>query len=86
LTLIALCQNWLKTVPHIAFAVEDINIAIKGKKVLIKPNSPAKGTTVAFIEDNGAPIEFIQFENKEYEVWPNKCVYLQENYTRIENP
>ena len=54
----------VKTIPHIAFEVEDIYEAIKGKKVIIEPNSPSKGNIVAFIEENGAPIEFIQTGKK----------------------
>jgi hypothetical protein len=50
----------VKTIPHVAFEVEDIYEAIKGKKVIIEPNSPSEGNIVAFIEENGAPIEFIQ--------------------------
>ncbi len=50
----------VKTLPHVAFEVEDIYEAIKGKKVIIEPNSPSEGNIVAFIEENGAPIEFIQ--------------------------
>jgi len=50
----------VKTIPHVAFEVDDIHVAIKGKKVIIEPNSPSPGTVVAFIEENGAPIEFIQ--------------------------
>ena len=52
----------VKTVPHVAFVVDDIQTAIAGKQILIKPNSPKEGVTVAFIVDNGAPIEFIQFD------------------------
>ena len=55
----------VKTVAHVAFEVDDIQQAIKDKKVIIKPNSPSPGTIVAFIEDNGAPVEFIQFANKD---------------------
>ncbi|MFA6096707.1 MAG: hypothetical protein WC788_03725 [Candidatus Paceibacterota bacterium] len=50
----------VKMVPHIAFEVDDIHEAIKGKKVIIQPNSPSEGNIVAFIEEDGAPIEFIQ--------------------------
>ncbi|MEI6614737.1 MAG: hypothetical protein WCL37_07555 [Chrysiogenales bacterium] len=50
----------VKIIPHIAFEVDDIYAAIKGKKVIIEPNSPSLGALVAFIEENGAPIEFIQ--------------------------
>lgn len=50
----------VKTVPHVAFEVDDVYEAIKGKKLLIEPNSPSEGVMVAFIEENGAPIELIQ--------------------------
>jgi len=54
----------VKTLPHIAFEVDDIYEAIKGKKVIIEPNSPSEGNIVAFIEENGAPIEFIQIKKE----------------------
>ena len=54
----------VKTIPHVAFEVDDVYEAIKGKKVIIEPNSPSEGTIVAFIEENGAPIEFIQIEKR----------------------
>ncbi|MBN1536635.1 MAG: hypothetical protein JW908_07885 [Anaerolineales bacterium] len=50
----------VKTVPHVAFLVNDVYEAIKGKHVIIEPNSPSEGVVVAFIEENGAPIELIQ--------------------------
>ena len=50
----------VRTVPHVAFEVENLAEAIKGKKIIIAPNSPSDGVQVAFIEENGAPIEFIQ--------------------------
>lgn len=50
----------VQKIPHIAFQVEDVYEAIKGKHVLIEPNSPSNGVVVAFIEENGAPIELIQ--------------------------
>ena len=50
----------VKTVPHVAFEVDNLDAAIQGKEVLIPPNSPSKGILVAFIVDNGTPIEFIE--------------------------
>lgn len=50
----------VKTVPHVAFEVDDLKEAIKGKEILIEPNSPSEGISVAFIVDNGAPIEFLE--------------------------
>jgi len=64
----------VKTVPHVAFVVDDIEEAIAGKEILIHPNSPSKGVTVAFIVENGAPIEFLQFDGPEFEVWPGSAV------------
>lgn len=52
----------VQTVPHIAFEVDDLDEAIAGQEILIPPNSPAEGITVAFIVNNGAPIEFLQFD------------------------
>ena len=51
----------VKTVPHVAFEVDDLDEALRGKEVIIQPNSPSAGVVVAFIIENGAPIEFIQF-------------------------
>ena len=52
----------MKTIPHIAFDVDDLEEVLKGKNVIIEPNSPSPGVIVAFIEDNGAPIEFLQID------------------------
>jgi hypothetical protein len=52
----------VKTVPHVAFEVDDLAAEIAGKEILIAPNSPSRGVTVAFIVENGAPVEFLQFE------------------------
>jgi hypothetical protein len=52
----------VKAVPHIAFEVENLAEAIQGKNVIIQPNSPSPGVVVAFIEDNGVPIEFLQID------------------------
>lgn len=55
---------WLvQTVPHVAFEVDDLEAAIAGKKVIIEPNSPSEGIRVAFIEENGAPVEFLEISN-----------------------
>ncbi len=50
----------VKTIPHVAFEVDNVYEAIKDRKILIEPNSPSEGNIVAFIEENGAPIELIQ--------------------------
>lgn len=52
----------VKTVPHVAFEVDDLDGAIAGQKVLIEPNSPSAGVLVAMIEVNGAPVELMQVD------------------------
>jgi hypothetical protein len=51
----------VRELPHAAFEVDDLKAALKGRKVIIKPNSPSRGVLVAFIEEAGAPIELLQF-------------------------
>lgn len=51
----------VKTVPHVAFEVDNLEAALEGQKVIIQPNSPSEGLVVAFIEINGAPIELMQY-------------------------
>jgi hypothetical protein len=65
----------VKKVPHVAFVTDNLAEAIAGKEILIEPNSHTKGITVAFIVDNGAPVEFLQFDNPENEVWPVNAIY-----------
>jgi len=50
------------TVPHVAFEVDDLEEALGGQKVIIEPNSPSPGLIVAFIEDSGAPVELMQYD------------------------
>jgi hypothetical protein len=52
----------VKTVPHVAFEVDDLSEAIRNQKVIIHPNSPSAGVLVAFIEVNGAPVELMQID------------------------
>ena len=51
----------VKTVPHVAFEVDDLEAALAGHEVLIAPNSPSAGVLVAFIVHDGAPVELLQF-------------------------
>ncbi len=51
----------VRTIPHLAFEVDDLEAALAGKEILIQPNSPSSAVRVAFIVDNGAPVEFLEF-------------------------
>ncbi len=54
----------VKTVPHVAFEVDDLEAEIAGKEVIIAPNSPSEGVRVAFVVENGAPVEFLEIRRK----------------------
>ena len=54
----------VKTVAHVAFEVDDLQAALDGQTVIIEPNCPIPGLTVAFIEVNGAPIELMEVDRE----------------------
>jgi hypothetical protein len=58
-------SNLIRTVPHIAFEVDDLDAALEGKTLLGPVSSPSKGVRVAMIVDNGAPVELLQFDRKQ---------------------
>ncbi len=51
----------IRNVAHVAFEVDDLASELEGQQVLIEPNSPSEGVRVAFVVENGAPIELIEF-------------------------
>ena len=52
----------VRTVPHVAFEVDDLEAEIEGKTLLGGISSPSEGVRVAMIVDNGAPVELLQFD------------------------
>jgi hypothetical protein len=52
----------VRTVPHVAFEVDDLDEALVGKTLLGKPSSPSAGVRVAMILHNGMPVELLEFE------------------------
>jgi hypothetical protein len=51
----------VRQVPHVAFEVSELASELVGREILIAPNSPSDGVRVAFIVENGALIEFLEF-------------------------
>jgi hypothetical protein len=54
----------VRTTPHIAFEVDNLETALKDKELISQIGSPSEGVRVAMIIDNGAPIELIEFAKK----------------------
>ena len=48
----------MKIVQNVEAAKE---IVKTGKNVIVAPTSPLEGLTIAFIEHDGAPVEFLEF-------------------------
>lgn len=47
---------------HVAYTVDNLDQALVGKKVIMKPFAPMDGLRVAFIDDGGAPVEYLEFK------------------------
>lgn len=51
----------IKTLPHVAFEVDDLDAALEGQEVIHPPGSPGEGIRAAMILVDGAPVELICF-------------------------
>jgi hypothetical protein len=54
----------IKSVPHVAFEVDDLDAALEGQDVIHPPGSPSEGVRAAMILVDGAPVELIWFEKQ----------------------
>ena len=54
----------IKSVPHIAFEVDDIDKELREHEfeIISEPGVPSEGVRAAMIKHNGAPIELIEFK------------------------
>jgi hypothetical protein len=60
----------LRTQPHVAYRVTDVHEAVKGHAVLAEPFDVGNGfLTVAFVDVDGAVIEFMEYANPDEEGW-----------------
>ena len=54
----------VRTVPHVAFQVDDLDAAVKNCTLIGEISRPSKGVRAAMIIDNGAPVELIEFRHR----------------------
>jgi hypothetical protein len=60
----------LRTEPHVAYRVDDVEAAVRGHDVLFEPFDVGNGfARVAFVNVGGAVIEFMQYANPHEEGW-----------------
>lgn len=62
----------VRHVAHVAFEVSDLDAELAGREILIAPNSPSSGVRVAFVVENGAPIELMEFADPDH---PDRRTY-----------
>src|SRR5271169_1960783 len=62
----AAVPDLVRRVAHVAFEVTDLSSELAGREILIPPNSPSDGVRVAFIVENGAPIELLEFTDPKH--------------------
>lgn len=59
----------IQALPHVALKVEDLDRAMQGYNVLLEPYEPIPGFRAVIIEDSGHPIELVQTELTDEELW-----------------
>ncbi len=52
----------LRNMPHVAYRVDNISATIEDKEIILEPFTPMPGLSVAFVKEDGAVIEFMEFE------------------------
>jgi hypothetical protein len=58
----------MRNFPHVAFKVDDLRKELEGKQIIWGPYESLPGFTVAFIEENGIPVELIETKLSEEEI------------------
>lgn len=59
----------IRSIPHPAFKVSNLAEAVAGEALLLGPYEPIDGYFVAIINDGGVPIELIQTDLTDDEIW-----------------
>ena len=57
-------SDLVRTVPHVAFEVDDLDAALAALGVTAGISSPSKGIRVAMIVDDGAPVELLEIRRQ----------------------
>ncbi|MDR3671871.1 MAG: hypothetical protein P4L36_13570 [Holophaga sp.] len=59
----------IRTVPHVALKVSDLDRAVEGCVLLLAPYEPVPGYRVAIIRDGDVPVELVQTSLSDEELW-----------------
>ena len=59
----------VRSLPHPAFKVDNLDRAVANRKLLLGPYEPIEGYRVAIIDDAGIPVELIETTLTDEEIW-----------------
>jgi hypothetical protein len=59
----------IRSEPHLAYKVSDLTAAIAGHTLILGPYEPIDDYTVAVIDNAGVPVEFIETNLSDDEIW-----------------
>lgn len=63
----------IQALPHVAFKVKRLEEAIEGKVVILEPYEPFTGFRVAMTDEGGWPVEYIETNLTEDQIWDDKA-------------
>ena len=69
----------IKNNPHVALQVDNLEMAIKGREILLGPYEPIERYKVAIINDAGLPVELIETDLTIEELWGKAKEYSDLN-------
>ena len=55
-----LAKTAVAKMPHVSWAVDDLDAELKGKKVVVGPLQAAKGVRIAYFMMDGALVEYLE--------------------------
>lgn len=59
----------IQTIPHVALQVANLGAAVMGKTIILGPYEPIPGYKVAIIDDGGIPVELVETNISEEDLW-----------------
>lgn len=60
---------FIKSIPHIAIQVDNLNEALGGYEILLGPYEPIPNYRVVIINDGGVPVELVETSLTPLELW-----------------
>lgn len=62
-------HHLLKTVPHVAYRVSNLDLALVGHTLILGPYEPIDDYKVAVIDNSGVPVELIETSLTDDQIW-----------------